>query len=468
MSIFRKLWLTYLLVVVLTLVNSGAFAGYLVYASSGRLQEQQLQAQGRKLAAILQENGWTDAALKSFQAAAEVLDSGNTAHVWLVDKTGTVKAASQSVRSRVGQPAEDLPPGIRPTRQRPSGDAVRAVPAQGPVAVVPITRSGQIEGAVVLRPVNRSVLHPQISIMRFILWGALASAIVLAVISFFLSQRLSRPVARVSAAARRLAQGDFSSRVEWNAKDEMGRLAEAFNEMATELDSLETARKDLMANVSHELKGPLARISGYLEAIEDGVGGEEARAQHFGIVRREVGRLTRLVNDLLDYSRLEAKRLKLHPFPCDLAPSLVRAAQVFVAPAAAAGVTLEVQIPATLPIVSCEPERVEQILANLLENALSFTPSGGQVTVSATGQEGLLEVQVADTGPGVEPGELEQIFERFYKRDPARTPQSRGGFGLGLTIVKQLVELHGGTVFATSELGRGSRFGFRLPIARPE
>jgi signal transduction histidine kinase len=466
MTIFRKLFATYLLVVLLALVISGGFAGYLVWQAGAQTEGQQLQAYGRELSALLNDQEWTAETLDSFKATATILDSGEAAHIWLLDRTGATRYTSPSA---VEEPLENVPAvewgrvlsgKVTMVRPRPREDGT------GLIIAFPVTRRGQVEGAVLLRPAIRAVVKARVTILRFILWGALLSAVLLGAISFYLTQRLARPIEKVSAAVRTVAQGDFSARVQWRSDDEVGRLAAAFNEMAQELDLLESARKELMANVSHELKGPLARISGYLEAVQDGVGGEEARTQHFAIVRREVSRLTRLVNDMLDYSRLEVGRLKLHTFPSDLSPILIRAAQVFVTPAADAGVALTIAIAPMLPIVDAEPERIEQVLVNLLENALAFTPRDGRVTVTAAEVEGALQVEVADTGPGVPPEELERIFDRFYKLDRARTPDRRG-FGLGLTIVRQLVELHGGKVYARSAVGEGSVFGFRLPLATP-
>jgi len=468
-SIFRKLFATYLLVVIMALVVSGGFAGYMVWVATGETQFHQLETYARQLASMLNDREWSESELAPFRTAADLLDRGGTAQVWLLDADGVVRYASGSARGDVGRrpPADGTDPGS----ERPSGPISRVIRPRPegvfPASTAPVMRDGQVVGTVEIRPGFTRVRYIRAMINRFILVASLVAAGLLAVVSYVFSQKLARPIARVSAGVRRVARGDFSSRVAWTSGDEVGQLAAAFNDMAAQLELLESNRKELLANVSHELKGPLARVAGYLEAIQDGVGGAEARAQHFGIVRREVGRLTRLVNDLLDYSRLEVGKLKLHPFACDLTPTLHRAAQVFVAPAEAAGVVLRVEMPPVVPIVEAEPERIEQVLANLLENALSFTPRGGTITVAAREVDGKLEVTVADTGPGMPAEELGRVFDRFYKMDPARTP-GRRGFGLGLTIVRQLVELHGGTVLAESAPEEGSKFGFRLPLAKEE
>lgn len=467
MTLFRKLFVTYLLVAVLALFISSFFAGYIFFQTSGRAELTRMMGIGQQLADVLAANPWSAESLGRFQDAANQVERTQNAHVWLVDTDGVVRAASESAApgpgSRLG------PAGIGKILRDPDGRVTVERP-QGHVRAgrgVPVVRAGSPVGAVILSPSLEAVPQVRVMIQNYLLYGSLVAAVVVAAISYLLSQRIARPVERVSTAARRVARGDFNSRVEWQSSDEMGRLAVSFNEMTAELERLETARKDLMATVSHELKGPLARISGYLEAIHDGIGGEAARHQHFEVARREVGRLTRLVNDLLDFSRLEAGRLKLYPIPCDLTPHLARAAEAFEAPAGDAGVALELSLPVVLPIVECEPERVEQVAANLLENALAHTPAGGRIRLEARQEGSQLVVQVTDTGPGLPPDELSRVWERFYKADPARTPERGRGFGLGLTIVKQLVELQNGQVFAESQPGRGSAFGFRLPLATP-
>lgn len=467
MTLFRKLFFSYLLVIVLALGISAGFAGYMSWRAGGAGQLQQLEGFGTDLAEQLKDQEWTSRQLRAVQGSMDTIERGSDTHAWFVDRNGMVLVASRNASPRPGQVMEvdEMPQVLsgervfmRPTfRSRPNA----------PMLGFPVYRQGKVQGAVLMSPSLTAVRVARGAILRFLFYGALAATAVLAVVSFYVSRTVARPLEQLSAAARRIAKGDFESRVVWKSKDEVGRLAEAFNEMTEELNRLEVARKELMATVSHELKGPLARVSGYLEAIHDGIGGEEGRTRHFVIVRREVGRLTRLVNDLLDFSRLEAGRLKLHPIPCDLAPNLTRAAEVFESPARQAGVRYSVSIPAVLPIVSAEPERMEQVLANLVENALAHTPRDGAVSVTAREQAAGLCVEVKDTGPGISPDELPAVWERFYKLNPARTPD-RGGFGLGLTIVKQLVELQGGEVFAASTPGEGSTFGFILPLARPE
>lgn len=466
--LFRKLFFTYLLVAVTALLISGAFAGYLVWRAAGTVELERAEFLARELAASLAEQEMAPEALRQAERVMATLLQGELTSGWVIDPQRIVLAAAAGTSPGVGEYLPLSLPGARgPGRRVPLVSPVPGGREHYPAAVQPVTLRGGEVGAVVLSPSLTQVRKAQNTILRFILRGSITAAFVLALVSYYISQRISRPVAQLSRASRAVARGDFSARVEWQSADEVGGLAMAFNQMAADLNRLELSRRDLMATVSHELKGPLARITGYMEAVHDGIDGEEGKVRHLGIVRREVARLTRLVNDLLDYSRLEAGRLKLYLIPCDLAPYLTRAAEVFEAPARAAGVTYTIAIPGGLPVVECEPERIEQVLANLVENGLAHTPPGGRLTVTAQETDGWLQVSVRDTGAGINEADLQRVWEQFVKLDPARSPRESAGFGLGLTIVRQLVELQGGQVLAESEPGKGSRFGFRLPLAQP-
>lgn len=470
MKIFHRLFLSHLIIALVAVIVASGFTGYRILSQTRIWMMEQLMAYGRETAALLKDRDWNSQEMRDLQTTFNNLERRQETNVWLVDREGLIRLSSAAAeRSEHGPsrlPVEawnQLLEGEPTSIDRP-GRPGRGFP---PAVAVPVLKDGKVAGAVVLSPVMAGGRWRGLTPWAFLLYGGLLAALVVGPVSYAAARRIARPISMVGAAGRRVARGDFTARVDWRSPDEVGDLASGFNEMAAELGRLEAARKELMAHVSHELKGPLARISGYMEAIHDGIGGEAARAEHFAIVRQEVGRLTRLINDLLDVSRLEAGRLKLHPIPCDLGPYLNRAVAVFEGPAQASQVRLIHEIPANLPIVLCEPERVEQVMVNLLQNALAHTPAGGTIRVSTRVDQRWLSVSVADTGSGIPPEELGQIWERFHKIDRART-LDKSGSGLGLTIVRQLTELQGGEVWVESTVGQGSLFGYRLPLAIPE
>ncbi len=290
---------------------------------------------------------------------------------------------------------------------------------------------------------------------------ALAAALLLGLI---LSRQITAPLKRLTLASRRVAAGDFSQRVELNSRDELASLAEAFNAMAANLARNEEQRKQLLGDIAHELKTPLAVISGNLEAMIDNV--VEATPERLASLREESLLLNRLVTDLRDLSLAEAGQLPLHIGSVDLAELAKGATAGVQTQAGDQGITLEVELPEALPAVMADPDRIGQVLRNLLSNALRYTPERGTIRVSAEPHmngSGFVEVTVADTGSGIPAEELPRVFDRFYRVDRSRT-RSSGGTGLGLSVAKQLVEAHGGRIWAESKPGAGSAFHFTLPV----
>lgn len=299
-------------------------------------------------------------------------------------------------------------------------------------------------------------------ISRFLLWGGLLAVAVALVITFVLSRRILAPVKALTLTARRLGKGDFSQRTQVKDKGELGELAQAFNSMADDLERAERLRRDLVADVAHELRTPLSNIRGHLEAVADGVIAPDAAA--IRSLSEEAELLSRLVDDLQELTLAEAGELTLHTQPEDVSELINRVVAATQVSTVAKGVALSVDLPAGLPLVNIDSQRISQVLRNLLDNAVAHTARGGTITVAAGQQDNWLQVTVADTGKGILPEDIPNIFERLYRVDKSRT-RAAGGSGLGLTIARQLVEMHGGKIEVDSEPGKGSCFTFTLPVA---
>jgi signal transduction histidine kinase len=284
-------------------------------------------------------------------------------------------------------------------------------------------------------------------------------------VSLLLARRIAGPLAALARASGHIARGRYTARVpEPVGGDELASLAAAFNTMAQALEASEQRRRELLADLAHELRNPLATIDGYLEGVADQV--MPADQQTLQVLQAETARLRRLVDDLNAVSRAEERQLDLHLIRCQpdkLLDAAVRAVQ----PAyTAKDVTLTTRIDPHLPQVRADPDRIGEVLANLLANALRHTPPGGRVEVAATTiPEGLVQLSVTDSGEGIPPEQLERIFERFYRVDPARThTHGGGGSGIGLTISRAIVNAHGGQIRAHSQgPGHGARFTITLP-----
>jgi signal transduction histidine kinase len=297
---------------------------------------------------------------------------------------------------------------------------------------------------------------------ELLLGGAIASAGAL-FLARLLAIGMTRPLRDMAHAAGKMAQGDYGQRVHASSRDEVGQLAEAFNRMSTEFANVERLRRDLVANVSHELKTPISALRARLENILDGVEAPDPRVLQ--VMLQQTERLSRLVDQLLDLSRLDTGDVPLDREALDLdSVAHAVASEVEVARADHL-VHVRVDVPADLPPLWADRERIHQVLFNLIDNAARFTPPGGEVAVSAVRSGQRCEVKVTDTGPGISPEHLPFLFDRFYRVDQARS-RGDGGTGIGLAIAKSVVEAHGGGIRAESEVGRGSVFAFDVPLAQ--
>jgi two-component system sensor histidine kinase BaeS len=287
--------------------------------------------------------------------------------------------------------------------------------------------------------------------------GALVVALVLGAL---LVRGITRPLRQLSAASRSIAAGDLDARVPVRSSDEIGQLAAAFNHMAADLAHAEEARRQQAADVAHELRTPLTIIQGHLEALADGIFPADAEVLDPALEQARL--LTRLVEDLRTLSLAEAGQLVLNPVPTEVGGWVSGVVAGFRALAADREVTLGLEIADDLPPVRVDAGRMAQVLGNLLDNALRHTPEGGQVAVRAARGDGGVVVSVSDTGPGVPPGQLLHLFERFWRGDPSRSRRT-GGSGLGLAIARRIVEAHGGRIWAELVADGGLRVSFRLP-----
>jgi histidine kinase len=299
--------------------------------------------------------------------------------------------------------------------------------------------------------------------------STLAAFLVAVAVSVFVSRRIVTPVREMMIASRRIAEGSYMERVSvpgdptWDELDELGRLAVSFNQMAAQLEQIEATRRELIGNVAHELRTPLATIKGSMEGLIDGV--LPAEAATFQQIYREADRLQRLVTDLQELSRVEAGAFDLKirsiPVPDLVQATVARLSRQF----EEKRVSLETDMPVNLPPVRADEGRIDQVLLNLVGNALQYTPPRGQVRVTAYLQKDEVHIVVSDTGAGIAPEHLPLIFTRFYRVDKSRA-RVGGGSGIGLTIAKHLVEAHGGRIWAESHgPGQGSIFIFTLPIS---
>ena len=331
---------------------------------------------------------------------------------------------------------------------------------------LPITVDGEVVGSVaIVTAFQRGLMTLEAAFLRrMTMASAIGGAIVALIgigLAFIFSRHLSQPLSKLAVAARQIASGDFDVELRVPTGDEMEEVAHAFNFMKESLKTNEEARHKLVADVAHELRTPLSVLRGNLESIQEGI--IEPTQEITVSLHDEVLRLSRIVEDLLNLGQMESGAFPLSLQPTGLEEVITRVTSVFAAETDARGIHLEMNIQRVLPKIQADPDRIAQVLVNLLANAVHHTPDGGRISVSASCLDNNIVVSVTDSGPGIAKEDLPHVFDRFYRTDRARD-RATGGTGLGLAIAKGIITAHKGSIWAESEAGLGTTFAFSLPI----
>ncbi len=403
---------------------------------TGRWEDERQKRLGRLLATYhIRTGGWSGIR----EVIGKVTGPGGERLV-VVDRSGTVVADSEDYL--VGSRIEDL---------SWSGD----------VFTLPGRRASI--GKLLVKP-GKSPLEIRFlsSINRSALISGLVAGLFAITLAVVYSQRITSPVRSLTGAVKRMEEGDLGSQVDEGPGGEIGRLASAFNSMSTKLEKQERLRKNMVSDIAHELRTPLATIRGYLQIAGDGL--VEPDDGVLDSIHREAEFLTRLVDDLQDLSLADAGKLTVDKKVIALQDVVNQVVERFArARADEKSIKLETDFQETR-LVEADPVRIDQVIRNLLENAFEYTPEGGWVKVSLQEREGMVKVTVEDSGPGVPSAERGRIFDRFYRVDKSRSRET-GGSGLGLTIASRIIRSHGGKIGLESEVGRGSKFWFTLPVS---
>lgn len=331
------------------------------------------------------------------------------------------------------------------------------------VAALPVVIQGDLVlGYIVAYTPNDAFIETIKSNISIYVYSVLGALILIFGFVWLMTDRFVRPLREMAAAAHSFAEGDFSPRVKVKGKDEVAQLGEALNGMAVSLSSVEMMRRSFIANVSHELKTPMTTIAGFIDGMLDGTIPKEKQAQYMKIVSDEVKRLSRLVRSMLDLSRIDSGELKMNTTQLDLTDIVVN---VLVS----SEQRIEKKRLSITGVEDCDSVKVwgdydllNQVLYNLLDNAIKFTDEGGNIHIHLYREDGRAHVSIRNTGEGIPPEEMPQIFERFYKSDRSRS-LDKNGVGLGLYIVHTVIRLHGGEIAVRSIQGEYTEFAFWLP-----
>lgn len=329
---------------------------------------------------------------------------------------------------------------------------------------IPIEVRGHMVGRVITvnLPPPRTVADDQFlaRVDQAVLVAAIGTILVGLGISVVLARTLTRPIHELTSAARHIAAGDLQQEVDVHTRDELGELASAFNRMSADLDRASTLRRQMTSDIAHELRTPLTVIHGHLEGLRDGV--LKPSAERIDVLYAEVENLMRLVEDLRTLSLADAGALPLYRHPTDPIDLLKRAVAAFTPQAQEQGISIELLTESLSREVNVDPQRLEQVLGNLLSNSLSNTPPGGRIQLSANAKATSVVLKVQDNGVGIPAEELSRVFDRFHRVKTSQGQEGRGT-GLGLSIAKSIIEAHGGTIEVESTLGEGTTIQITLP-----
>jgi two-component system sensor histidine kinase BaeS len=296
--------------------------------------------------------------------------------------------------------------------------------------------------------------------------AAIAATVTSLATSLFVARRITVPLRQMTQVSERISAGHYAERIAVapvHTKDELGQLASSINTLAVALEQTERRRLEVIGDVAHELRTPIATLEGYLEALLDGV--IEPTPHTWALLHTEAGRLRRLVDDLQEVSRAEARQIPFSPQPVSPQRLVQSALEPLEGQFAEKGLELQIYLPEDLPQVMADPTRVVQILTNVLVNALRYTPAPGHVEVAVSREDAMVAFRVSDSGVGLSQEQLSHIFERFYRVDKSRS-RAFGGSGIGLTIAQSLAQAMGGEIRVESAgLGQGSSFALTLPQA---
>ncbi len=309
---------------------------------------------------------------------------------------------------------------------------------------------------------SSSIKYVFMNIFRMFLMASFITIIIMFFAVYYISYRLTKPLTLMSEAARCMARGDFSKRIPITSEDEVGELAAAFNNMTDSLVQLESTRRGFIANVSHELKTPMTTIGGFIDGIIDGTIEEQKRDEYLKIVSSEVKRLSRLVQSMLGLARLESGETKINPIRIDMSAMIIDIALAQQQRIEAKNLSIEGLD--KLPSIKFYADRdlIHQVVYNLVDNAVKFSNDGGEISFGLRERDDKIFFSIKNTGDGIAENDLPYIFERFYKSDKARS-EIKDSTGLGLYIVKTIIDIHGGEIFVKSIQGGYTEFCFYLP-----
>lgn len=390
--------------------------------------------------------------------------------IWMAGSSGEVlslAAGEAPVRRQID--LEQAPKVVQLVLQGQAKSAVSKLEGQFSQTMLTIglpflDPDGSVGGGIFLHVPFAGLRSAYMDIYWMVWFTTFCSFLLGGVMTAFLSSRITKPLREIGEAAEAIAQGDFRRRVEMVSNDEIGSLATSFNIMAEELSRLDDMRKGFVANVSHELRAPMTSIQGFVQAMMDGTIPQQEQNKYLGIVLSETKRLGKMIGELLTLSQMDAGQYPLQIQPFELCELIRRVMIKYDVKLEQRKLQLIADFHTDPAFVMADSDKIEQVMGNLLDNAIRFTPENGEIRVRVYSEKGKVYTAVSDSGAGISQEDLPYIWDRFYTADKAHTAGS--GTGLGLSIVRSIIEEHGERIIALSQPGEGATFVFSLPYVQ--
>ncbi len=468
-SLFSRLMVTYFVIILITLITAGLFLSSALQRYILRSTEEELIREAKELNRhyVLYDKGWVS------REYLELISDGITRYrntsIWVVRVVGDIGLLQfQYTPDGVSNEAEIAPFSKDEIINVLKGNIIKNIGKFGdrfsaPVLTVglPLKLEQRIRGAI--------FFHTPVEEMNLILYGlykdiwiaVLFSSILSAILLYWVSHRLSKPLSQMSEVSREIASGNYNRRVKVMSSDETGQLALSFNAMADSLEKLEDMRRSFVANVSHELRSPLTSIRGYIQGILDKTFNPEEQEKYLTIALEETQRLNKLINELLDLSQIESGQFPMNFTVFDINEQIRRILIAREDEINAKEIDVEIYFQDEKCPVKADMDRIKQVIINLLDNAIKFNQRGGSIFVKTWKHRGKVYVKIEDQGEGIPREEIPNIWDRFYQIDKSRSGVERGT-GLGLSIVKKIMDEHRQNIWVNSRVGEGTAFIFSL------
>lgn len=465
-TVFKKLLSVYLIVILIifTVLAVSMIKMFENYYFEKRSEA--LIAEGQKLNSTVIKYLNNQVTYERLEMEMESIERFLNAKIWIIDKMGYVYGVSSKSETKwIG-------------RQLTEGDIVSVLKGNiiakrgsydtyfgSPVMTVgiPIFINGKVENGIFMHSPIYEIKETLKETYKIIVYSMLISMIIAVVLLYFISEKISRPIKEMNKITKIIASGEFDKRVTIMSRDEIGQLAVSFNNMAEELNKLEEMRKGFIADVSHELRTPLTLIKGYVKGLMDKEIAEEKRGEYLDIIYKETDRLTELINNLLDLSRMELGKSILNIEKFDINELIRRNIINYSNKLEEKEINVEANFKYDPILVMADKESISRVISNLVDNGIKFMNSGGSLFISTDVRENKAIISIRDTGVGIPEEDINNIWQRFYKGDKSRSRKVKGT-GLGLAIVKEIIKNHNEQIWVKSRIGEGTEFTFTLKL----